>query len=158
MNKKGMVTARKKGTAIITAKYKGKKYTAFISVKAKAKHRIRGSKDEYCNPNKLVVPPDELGIYPYHIYYRGDELWVECYVYNGNEGPAVNINILSVFLYDFEANIFAEKSFGELNTKIPAMGYVKHTFVFEKESFTKTDLRNFFYGSASVRYDVLDPE
>lgn len=164
VNKKGRVTAKKKGTSVITAKYKGRKYTATIKVKgkgkakAKTKNAVVCTRDEYYKPDKPVIQADEFDIDPYHIYYKGDELWVECYLCNGNDGPVVNIDIISLELYDYDVNVFASKSFGKLNIKIPARSYVKHTFVFEKGDFTKTDLRRWFYASGPKRYDVLDPE
>lgn len=144
---KGVVTGKKAGTVKITAQVGSKKLVCKVTVQ-----KVPAKKKEYFNDN---VSEDYglVSVKPYHVYYKGDKVYAECYVINGFNHPVWNILVNSLTLSDGK-NVFANAAFGRMgNVSLGAHCYVKWTFVFEKNAVLhqNADLDYLRY-SASTEY------
>lgn len=143
VNRKGIVTAKKAGKAVITAKYGKKKYRAKITVVKAAANATRTSKkttsstptktvNEFYNPNNYIMADNCINIMPYHIYYKDRCLYAECYVINGFWRTVYNINVSELTFFNGNGKI-ASGSFGIIagGSSISARSYETYTFIFD---------------------------
>ena len=148
VNRKGIVTAKKTGKAVITAKYGKKKYKAKITViKATANANSSSKKttsntatgstsaktvNEFYNPNNFVMADNCINIMPYHIYYKDNCLFAECYIINGYFNRVYNIDVRELSLFSGNRKI-AGGSFGIIagGAAIGARSYGTYTFIFD---------------------------
>ncbi len=142
VNRKGVVTAKKTGKAVITAKYGKKKYKAKITVVKATANANRSSKkttsstaavstNEFYNPNNYVMADKCINILPYHIYYKDNCLYAECYIINGYFSRVYNIDVSELTFFSGNRKI-ADGSFGIIagGAAIGARSYGTYTFVF----------------------------
>lgn len=148
VNRKGVITAKKAGKAVITAKYGKKKYKAKITVvKAAAKANKSTKKtaastatgstpakttNEFYNPNNYVMANNCINILPYHIYYKDNYLYAECYITNGYYYRVYNINV-NKLVFSNGNGVIASGSFGIIanGAAIAARSYRTYTFIFD---------------------------
>ena len=152
VNQKGVVTAKKAGKAVITAKYGKKKYKAKITVvKAATKVNKTTKKttastasgstptkvtNEFYNPNNYVMADNCINILPYHIYYKDNCLYAECYVINGFNRTVYSIDVRNLSFFSGNRKI-AGGSFGIIagGAAINARSYGTYTFIFDPGCF-----------------------
>lgn len=138
VNKRGVVTALGSGDTVITAKYKGKKYKARVTVQsAEASYEPVApsspspvSANEFINASYSFLD-NIVSIKPYHVFYQDGSLYADCYVLNGLYKTAYNINVKRFALYN-ETGKIAEKAFG-VNSDGKSIGprsYAAYRFVF----------------------------
>ena len=130
VNKRGEVLAKNVGKVTITAKYKKKKYRAAITV-------VDGN-NEFYNLNNYCMLDNTVNIMPYHIYYKDNNLYAECYVINGFNHTVYNINVTNLSFYNASGKI-ADAFFGIIGNGgyIAARSYATYTFIFSPGYYIK---------------------
>lgn len=122
VNKSGKVTAKKKGTAKITAKYAGKKYTCKVTVKAKAAKKKTPVVKKEDGFTKLVnylqekgnknIDDDGSPYYTITSNYPGDIEMVGIILYDPKTSYISLSEVYGKGVYIFELQIFPNSSKG----------------------------------------------
>ena len=150
VNGKGVVTARKAGTAVITAKYNGKNYKAKVTVSPLPE--TEDIINEYLNPNDYLMLDNAVSITPYHVYYKDGNMYADCYVINGFSHKVYNTNVKRLTLSN-ESGIIAEAAFGVIagGKKISGRKYYTHTFIFTSSHYMQNARLT---GTVSADWDI----
>lgn len=142
VTKKGVVTAKAKGTVTITAKVSGKKYTCKITVKS-----------------NVVTFPDitsltakgSVGICSTKISYNGKSMVVEGYIKNNTNKKVSKIHTLNLKVYS-NFKLVAQQTYKNINMKISPFSKKKFKLVISSKNVKNksVDLRINFI---QTRYD-----
>jgi SLAP domain-containing protein len=96
-----------------------------------------------------------LSIQPREMYYNGDDLVAEMYIYNGEDTTISKMYNLKITIKDSDNNIVAEKDFDNIdNIKLQSGNYITKTFKFEKRYIRINDADLAFcgvYGSVDYK-------
>lgn len=110
-------------------------------------------KNEFFNDSNSFYDVNNLSIRPRHVYWEGDKLIAECFVTNGQDTMAYNINVKKL-AFSNEQGPIADAVFGTIDgLTVPAYGYTIWTFSFGGEAVLNAgaDLSSLHYES-SVSY------
>ena len=160
VNAKGKVTAVKIGTTKIFATVYGKKLTCKVTVtedvlmpKSNIAAWTGGRTGGSTSGNEFKIPDSQMyqvkaevsgrvQLNPYHMYYKNNCLYAECFIINGLSKKVTSIEYVYVRLLRGGVK-FAEAGFGVVNDfgSIPPHGIIKKTFCFPADyAIIGTDL------------------
>ena len=140
VNSKGIVTAKKTGTAKITCILKnGKKYTCKVTVKDNV---FKG--ETYSKLNARDYRYGQVWLEPLKISYSGKKLKVECAALNARILRATSFKWITLTVYDKDNKVIAKNKFKNVKLNIGNYGKKKITFTFPASKVKKKnyDLRS----------------
>jgi len=89
----------------------------------------------FYNPNNNSISYGDLAVRPYKLYYADGYLFAECFLVNGKETTAYNLN-MELLRFKTPDGVFAEDNFGVLNdVTIAPMSYIVITFRFDNPEY-----------------------
>jgi len=106
-------------------------------------------KNEFFNDSNSFYDVNNLSIRPRHVYWEGDKLIAECFVTNGQDTMAYNIDVKKL-AFSNEQGPIADAVFGTIDgLTVPAYGHTIWTFGFSGEAVLNAgaDLSSLHYES-----------
>lgn len=136
ISKKGVVKARKAGTATIKARVQGKTLkckVVVVNAPAPASSAsVSGNPTEFYQPN-VDLNGASVHVVPYHIYFKDGYLYADSYVANNLSYAICNISVPNYEIYDANGTLVAKDAFGVIynGNWLAAHSYIRWTFIFK---------------------------
>lgn len=96
-------------------------------------------KNEFYNPKATIVGTG-IQVIPYHVWYKGNKMYADCYLVNMESSTVTNLNVNQIKISTSEG-VIADASFGAIkDLALKPKEYITHRFVFRKGTFKEADL------------------
>lgn len=106
----------------------------------------------FLNNSNGLIEKGAVVIRPRYVYWDGDKLIAECFVVNGFDTAASNINLKSLIFEDGDGNVIAGGEFGSIDgLVVGANSYVIWTFTFSGDAVVSS---NHALSRLVCKYDV----
>lgn len=96
-------------------------------------------KNEFYNPKTTIIGTG-IQVIPYHVWYKGNRMYVDCYIVNMESSTITNLNVNEIIISNSEG-VIADAAFGAIKgLALNPKEYAIHRFVFRKGTFKEVDL------------------
>lgn len=119
-----------------------------------AENQSRSGRNEFYDPD-LQIEGTGVQIVPYHVWYSGGRMYADCYIINLTDSTVSEIEVESLHIATPDGSTIGNAAFDEIpNLTLQPGQSISYRFVFQKGTFTETDLTKGISSTTSAVYST----
>lgn len=119
-----------------------------------AENQSRSGRNEFYDPD-LQIEGTGVQIVPYHVWYSGGKMYADCYIINLTDSTVSEIEVESLHIATPGGSTIGSAAFDEIHNLTLQPGQsISYRFVFQKGTFTETDLTKGISSTTSAVYST----